>query len=52
MPTKADAALLRLTPGASVFSVDSVAWDACTVPFQRYRALQRSDESRFYVGLR
>lgn len=52
MPDEADAALLELAPGQPVLSIESVAWDAEGLPFERYHALHRSDESRFYVGIR
>lgn len=52
IPTKTDAALLELEHGQPVLSIESIAWDADGVPFERYLALHRSDESRFYVGIR
>jgi len=52
MPPPDDAQLLELKPGQPVLSIESVAWDVEGVPFERYRALHRSDESRFYVGIR
>lgn len=52
VPSAADAELLELEPGQPVLSIESVAWDAEGVPFERYSALHRSDESRFYVGIR
>lgn len=52
MPSPEDADLLQLAVGHPVLSIDSVAWDADGVPFERYSALHRSDESRFYVGIR
>lgn len=52
IPEASDAELLALTAGQPVLSIDSVAWDADGLPFERYHALHRSDESRFYVGIR
>lgn len=52
IPPRDDAELLELSPGQPVLSIDSVAWDADGTPFERYSALHRSDESRFYVGIR
>ena len=52
MPSPEDSELLQLAAGQPVLSIDSVAWDADGVPFERYSALHRSDESRFYVGIR
>lgn len=47
-----DAGLLQLAPGSPVLDIESVAWDKDEVPFEYYRALHRTDESRFYVGVR
>lgn len=52
LPSAEDAALLQLKPDEPVLSIDSVVWDEHGVPFERYHALHRSDESRFYVGIR
>lgn len=52
VPSPSDAELLELAPGQPVLSIESVAWDADGVPFEHYHALHRSDESRFYVGIR
>ena len=52
VPNPSDAHLLALTPGQPVLAIESVAWDADGRPFERYSALHRSDESRFYVGIR
>ena len=52
MPSPEDSDLLQLEAGQPVLSIDSVAWDADGEPFERYSALHRSDESRFYVGIR
>ncbi|QEW04009.1 GntR family transcriptional regulator [Microbacterium lushaniae] len=52
VPGAEDARLLELQPGQPVLSIESVAWDDDGVPFERYNALHRSDESRFHVGIR
>ena len=52
VPNDTDAELLQLPPGEPVLSVESIAWDAEGEPFEHYRALHRSDETRFYVGIR
>lgn len=52
IPSPEDAGLLELEPGQPVLSIESLAWDADGAPFERYHALHRSDESRFYVGIR
>lgn len=52
IPSPEDADLLQLDPGQPVLSIESVAWDDDGVPFEHYHALHRSDESRFYVGIR
>ncbi|MDT3316735.1 GntR family transcriptional regulator [Microbacterium sp. KSW4-11] len=52
IPDRADAELLELAPGKPVLAIESVAWDADGVPFELYHALHRSEESRFYVGIR
>lgn len=52
IPSQADAQLLELDPGEPALAIESVAWDAENAPFERYKALHRSDESRFYVGIR
>lgn len=52
IPERADAELLQLEAGKPVLAIESVAWDAAGVPFELYHALHRSEESRFYVGIR
>ncbi len=52
VPNDTDAELLQLPPGEPVLSIESIAWDAEGEPFEHYRALHRSDETRFYVGIR
>lgn len=52
IPSPDDAALLELGPNMPVLHIESVAWGADEIPFEYYRALHRSDESRFYLGIR
>lgn len=52
VPTDREADLLELPSGQAVLEIESVAWDETGVPFERYRALHRSDGPRFYVGIR
>jgi GntR family transcriptional regulator len=52
VPEPEEAELLQLGPGVPVLRIESVAWDATNTRFEYYRALHRSDESRFYVGIR
>jgi GntR family transcriptional regulator len=52
IPSVEDGALLQLDAGAPVLHIESVAWDADETPFEFYHALHRSDESRFYLGVR
>lgn len=52
VPSAEDALLLDLPAGVPVLDIESIAWGADEVPFEFYRALHRSDESRFYLGIR
>ncbi|MDX2376552.1 GntR family transcriptional regulator [Microbacterium sp. LRZ72] len=52
VPSAEDAELLELDQGQPVLAIESIAWDADGVPFERYHALHRSDEVRFHVGIR
>jgi len=52
VPSAEDARLLDLPAGTPVLDIESIAWGADNVPFEFYRALHRSDESRFYLGIR
>lgn len=52
IPSGEEAALLELPSGTPVLDIESVAWDESGEPFEYYHALHRSDESRFYVGVR
>ncbi|GAA1572119.1 HTH-type transcriptional repressor NagR [Leucobacter aridicollis] len=51
-PSVEDAELLQLRPEDPILAIDSIAWDAQGVPFERYHALHRSDGNRFYLGIR
>ncbi|UTX52620.1 GntR family transcriptional regulator [Leucobacter aridicollis] len=51
-PSGEDAKLLQLRPEDPILAIDSIAWDAQGVPFERYHALHRSDGNRFYLGIR
>lgn len=51
-PSPEDAELLQLPPEAPILAIDSIAWDSSGVPFERYHALHRSNDTRFYVGIR
>ncbi|MCH8562892.1 GntR family transcriptional regulator [Nesterenkonia sp. YGD6] len=52
IPAEPDAAILNLQPGEPALSIESLSWDELDDPFEYYRALHRSDEARFYVGIR
>lgn len=52
IPEPDEAEQLLLGPGMPALRIESVTWDADEIPFEYYRALHRSDESRFYVGIR
>jgi GntR family transcriptional regulator len=52
VPSPEDAELMDLPVGAPVLDIESISWGADEVPFEFYRALHRSDESRFYLGIR
>lgn len=52
IPSTEEAELLQLEPGAPALCIESVTWDESGTRFELYRALHRSDESRFYVGIR
>lgn len=52
IPSEEEAGLLELNPGMPALYIESIAWGADEVPFEFYRALHRSDESRFYLGIR
>lgn len=52
LPSPEEQQLLRLGKNEPVLSIDSIAWDEDGVPFERYHALHRSGDSKFYVGIR
>jgi GntR family transcriptional regulator len=52
IPTVEQASLLELPTGSPVLHIESIAWGVDNVPFEYYRALHRTDESRFYLGIR
>lgn len=52
IPSAEEASLLELPAGTPALDIESVAWDEHGTPFEYYHALHRSDESRFYVGVR
>ncbi|GAA2227971.1 GntR family transcriptional regulator [Herbiconiux moechotypicola] len=52
IPDRESAALLSLPAGAPALHIESIAYDQDSRPFEFYRGLHRSDESRFYVGIR
>ncbi|MET1043202.1 MAG: GntR family transcriptional regulator [Microbacteriaceae bacterium] len=52
IPSADDSALLELEPGAPVLHIESVTWGEDNVPFEYYNALHRTDETRFYLGIR
>ena len=52
IPSPEDARLLDLKGGEPALGIESIAWSEDGVPFEYYRGLHRSDESRFYVGIR
>lgn len=51
-PSPEDAELLQLAPNEPVLAIESIAWDDDDAPFERYHALHRSGDSKFYVGIR
>lgn len=52
LPGAEEAGLLQITSQTPVLSIESIAWDTHGQRFEWYRALHRSEESRFYVGIR
>ncbi|GAA1638732.1 GntR family transcriptional regulator [Georgenia ruanii] len=52
IPTAEEANLLEVEPGTPLLGIESVAWDKDGNRFEWYYALHRSDQSRFYVGIR
>lgn len=52
LPNPEEATLLQVSIQDPVLVIESVAWDEQGQRFEWYRALHRSEESRFYVGIR
>ncbi|MEO3777555.1 GntR family transcriptional regulator [Micromonospora sp. B11E3] len=51
-PEPEDAALLEVTASTPLLGIESVAWLPDGTRFEAYYALHRSDQTRFYVGIR
>lgn len=51
-PDEQDAALLEVSTSTPLLGIESVAWLSDLTRFEAYRALHRSDQTRFYVGIR
>ncbi|GAB2833915.1 GntR family transcriptional regulator [Streptomyces chlorus] len=51
-PDEQDAALLEVSTSTPLLGIESVAWLSDRTRFEAYRALHRSDQTRFYVGIR
>ncbi|MER7498889.1 GntR family transcriptional regulator [Nonomuraea pusilla] len=51
-PSREDAALLEVTASTPLLGIESVAWMPDGTRFEAYYALHRSDQTRFYVGIR
>jgi len=52
LPTSDDAEKLGIDIHTPLLSIESIAWTADGIRFECYRALHRSEKSRFYVGIR
>lgn len=52
IPGEGEAEILGLEPGSPALHIESITWNDEGVRFEYYRGLHRSDESRFYVGIR
>lgn len=52
IPSGDQAELLGLGRGEPALGIESITWGPDGTPFEYYRGLHRSDESRFYVGIR
>jgi GntR family transcriptional regulator len=52
LPTPDDAEKLGIDIHTPLLSIESIAWTADGIRFECYRALHRSEKSRFYVGIR
>ncbi|MEV4656508.1 GntR family transcriptional regulator [Micromonospora sp. NPDC049301] len=51
-PEPEDAALLEITTSTPLLGIESVAWLPDGTRFEAYHALHRSDQTRFFVGIR
>ncbi len=51
-PNREDAALLEVSTSTPLLGIESVAWLEDNTRFEAYYALHRSDQTRFYVGIR
>ncbi|WP_431876040.1 GntR family transcriptional regulator [Micromonospora marina] len=51
-PEPEDAELLEVTTATPLLAIESVAWLPDGVRFEAYHALHRSDQTRFFVGIR
>lgn len=52
MPTAREHKLLETKRGTPILGIESVTWTDDGTRFEWYQALHRSDQSRFYVGIR
>ncbi len=52
IPTDEETELLGLASGEPALRIESIAWGDDGTPFEYYRGVHRSGESRFYVGIR
>ncbi|AXI76272.1 GntR family transcriptional regulator [Peterkaempfera bronchialis] len=51
-PDEQDAAVLEVTTSTPLLGIESVSWLPDRTRFEAYHALHRSDQTRFYVGIR
>lgn len=51
-PDAEEAALLEVSTSTPLLGIESVAWTKDDIRFEAYYALHRSDQTRFYVGIR
>lgn len=51
-PNREDAAVLEVSTSTPLLGIESVAWLPDNTRFEAYHALHRSDQTRFYVGIR
>lgn len=52
IPTAKEHKLLETRSGTPILSIESVTWAEDGTRFEWYQALHRSDQARFYVGIR